>query len=110
MRRTLYATHDPSLASFFLSQGAVLAGHSRLGPKRIEFRFVADRALHLLRLYWSGAPVAVVPARLFDALRALKRRSLFLRDFSISPHHAHRCREVQIGLGRCPRTGGSRRR
>jgi hypothetical protein len=78
MRSTLYATNDPYLASFVLSQGAVLAGYTRLGPKRVEFRFVADRALHdLLRLYWSGERVPVVPARLFDALRMLKKRSLF---------------------------------
>lgn len=75
----LYPTNDAYLGSFLLSQGAVLAGFTRLGPKTVEFRFAADRRLHdLLRLYWSGQPVLVVPARLHAALRLLKRRS-FIR-------------------------------
>ncbi len=67
---------DPYLASFVLCQGAVLASCRRLGPKKVEYRFVADRHLHaLLRLYWRGVPTIVVPARLFAALRQLKSRS-----------------------------------
>jgi len=71
-----YVTNDPYLASFILSEGAVLAGLKRLGPKKVEFRFLADRQLHdLLRLYWSGVQTLVVPARLFGVLRWLKKRS-----------------------------------
>src|ERR1700693_3302416 len=72
-----YTTNDPYLASFLLSERAGLAGCHRLAPKRVEFRFVADRHLYeLLRLYWSGSPTLVVPRRLFDALRWFKSRSL----------------------------------
>lgn len=79
MTDPLYATNDPYLASFLLNQGSVLAGYTRLGPKRVEFRFVADQKLHgLLRLYWSGTRIPLVPARLFAALRTLKSRSLYL--------------------------------
>jgi hypothetical protein len=75
-----YKTHDPYLASFLLSEGGVLAGCTRNGPKQVEFRFVADRALHeLLRLYWSGVPMLVVPCELFAALRKLKSRSFVTR-------------------------------
>ena len=51
-----YVTHDTYLSAFVLNQGASLAGHRRIGPKKVEFRFLADRRLHeLLRLYWSEA-------------------------------------------------------
>jgi hypothetical protein len=71
-----YTTNDPYLASFVLSEGAVLVGCSRLGPKKVEFRFVANRALHeLLRLYWSGVAIPIAPSQLFAALRQLKSRS-----------------------------------
>lgn len=72
-----YTTNDPYLASFLLSERAVLAGFRRLAPKRVEFRFVADRRLHeLIRVYWSNERTLVVPRKLFDALRWFKRRSL----------------------------------
>ena len=68
-----YTTRDFYLASFVLSEGGALTGVKRLGPKRVEFRFVADRWLHqLLRLYWSGEPVWVKPIKLFSALKELK--------------------------------------
>lgn len=71
-----YKTTDPYLASYVISEGAVLAGCTRLGPKKVEFRFVADAHLHeLLRRYWSGARLSIAPARLFAALRLLKSRS-----------------------------------
>lgn len=71
-----YVTNDPYLASFVLSEGAALAGCTRLGPKKVEFRFTADCHLHnLLRLYWSGAATPIAPGRLFAALRQLKSRS-----------------------------------
>jgi hypothetical protein len=77
MAAPLYPTNDPYLASFLLSEGAVLAGYTRLAPKRVEFRFVADRNLHvLLRVYWSGQLILIAPARLFDTLRLIKSRSL----------------------------------
>lgn len=85
-----YQTNDPYLASFLMSEGAVLAGCTRLGPKRVEFRFVPNRELHdLLRLYWSGERLFVSPARLFDALRLLKRRSLTPAWQSSSPLPSH---------------------
>ena len=72
-----YTTNDPYLASFVVSEGGVLAGCRRLGPKRVEFRFVPSRQLHqILRVYWSGLPVHVTPYRLFAALRMLKSRTL----------------------------------
>ena len=72
-----HKTTDTYLASFLLSQGAPLADCRRLGPKRVEFCFVADERLHgLIRLYWSGEPVLLVPAKLLGALRQLKSRSL----------------------------------
>jgi len=75
-----YTTTDPCLASFVLSEGAVLADWRRVGPKKVAFHFVADRSLHqLLRLYWSAEPVPVAPSRLFAALRLLKSRS-FLKN------------------------------
>jgi hypothetical protein len=68
-----HKTTNPYLASFLLSEGAVLAGVTRLGPKKVEFRFAADLTLHvLLRVYWSNQLILVVPARLFDAFRVLK--------------------------------------
>jgi len=80
MPPALYKTNDPYLASFLLSEGAVLDGCTRLGPKRVEFRFVATKQLHqLLRLYWSWRKLAVVPARLFATLRQIKSRSFIKR-------------------------------
>lgn len=71
-----YTTTDPYLASFVLSEGAVLAGWRRIGPKKVAFRFVADHSLHqLLRLYWSAEPILVAPSRLFAVLQLLKSRS-----------------------------------
>ncbi len=68
-----HATKDQYLASFLLAEGASLAGVTRLGPKRVEVRFVADWRLHeLLRLYHSGRAIPLVPSRLFDALKRIK--------------------------------------
>ena len=76
MSAPLHTITDPYLASFLTSQKAALAGCKRIGPKQVEFRFVADRRLHdLLRLYWSDEPIVLVPSRLMDALRTLKSRS-----------------------------------
>ena len=70
-----HKTNDPYLASFVLSEGGEFAGCTRLGPKKVEFRFVANRHLHaLLRLYWRAVPTIVIPVRLFAALRRLKSR------------------------------------
>jgi hypothetical protein len=75
-----YRTTDPYLAAFIVSQGATLAGCRRLTPKKVEYRFVADRRLHwLLQLYWSDQPVLLTPSLLFTALRHLKKRSLTRR-------------------------------
>ena len=68
-----YMTKDPYLASFLVSQGAHLLRCSRPRPKRYRFWFAADAYLHaLLRLYWSGRPAFIVPAKLFMALHRLK--------------------------------------
>ena len=68
-----YETFDVYLASYLLSQGAILQGHERVGKRRTLFRFASDEKLHeLLRLYWRRLPMPVVPADLFAALRRLK--------------------------------------
>ena len=65
MDQAEYTTNDPYLASFVVSEGGTLSGCRRHGPKRVEFRFVADRRLHeTLRVYWSRLPVHVTPYRL----------------------------------------------
>jgi hypothetical protein len=70
-----YKTTDVYLSAFLLSEGAALQGRTRLAPKRVEFRFRADERLHeLLRWYWRGQPLPLVPARLFASLRTLKGR------------------------------------
>lgn len=70
----LHPTLDQYLASFLLSEEAALAGVTRLGPKTVEARFIADRRLHeLLRLYRSDLAIPIVPARLFAAHREFKR-------------------------------------
>ena len=72
----LHPTNDPYLASFLLAEEAELAGLTRLGPKTVEMRFVADWRLHeLLRLYRSGRAIPLVPSRLFAAFRKLKSLS-----------------------------------
>jgi hypothetical protein len=71
-----YMTKDPYLASFLVCQGATLRRCRRPRPKRYRFWFAADPYLHaLLRLYWSGNPAFVVPARLFATLHTLKHRA-----------------------------------
>ena len=76
MNVAIHVTNDPYLASFVLSEGVALAGSKRLGPKTVEFSFLADRRLHeLLRVYWSGQKISVAPVRLFASLRMLKKRS-----------------------------------
>lgn len=70
-----HTTTDWYLASFVLSQGIPLLGWRRLGPKKVEFRFLAGQRLHdALRLYWACVPTIVVPADLFAAHRRLKTR------------------------------------
>jgi hypothetical protein len=72
-----HVTTDPYLASFLVSQKAELAGCRRVGPKKVAYRFVATERLHrLLRLYWSGEPVWLVPSRLMGHLQTLKSRSV----------------------------------
>ncbi len=71
-----YMTKDPYLASFLLCQGVKLLRCSRPRPKRYRFWFAADAYLHaVLRLYWSGRPAFIVPARLFRALHQLKHQA-----------------------------------
>jgi hypothetical protein len=78
--KAVYTTIDPHLASFLVSEGAVLTGLKRTGPKTVLFSFEASRELHmLLRLYWGGHPIPVVPAKLLRTLRDLKRRSITRR-------------------------------
>jgi hypothetical protein len=71
-----YTTRDRYLASFVLSAGGLLVDVQRLGPKKVDYCFVAGPELHaLLRQYWGGAPIPLTPSRLFDCLRALKSLS-----------------------------------
>lgn len=77
MAAALHRTTDPYLASFLWGQRAALVGCRRLGPKKVEYHFIAGRRLHnLLRLYWSNEPVFLVPSRLFALLQTLKSRNL----------------------------------
>lgn len=71
-----YLTKDPYLASFLVCQGATLLRCSRPRPKRYRFWFQPDAYLHAsLRLYWSGRPAFVIPAKLFWTLRTLKQQA-----------------------------------
>jgi len=73
MTQPIHRTTDIYLASFLLYHGVELIGCRRLRPKVNEFQFVADENLHdLMRLYWSGEPLLIVPTRLLAALRTLK--------------------------------------
>lgn len=72
-----YTTNDSHLAAFLLCEGADLTALRRTGPKRVLFSFTASRELHvLLRQYWGGHPLPVVPSKLLDALHDLKCRSI----------------------------------
>lgn len=72
-----YTTADPHLAAFLVTEGTLLLGLRRTGPKRVLFTFPASRELHvLLRLYWGAHPLPVVPSKLLDALHDLKCRSI----------------------------------
>ena len=78
MTRPIHTVTDPLLAAFLDSQGAVLESCERLRPKKVAYRFSADQRLHgLLRLYWSGQPVPIVPGRFAASLRKLKSLSIF---------------------------------
>ena len=77
MHTAHYKTLDRYLASYLLAEGAVLAGCTRLGPKTVEYRYLADRSLHeMLRRYWSGLPLLIPPIRLFKAHQHLKSLSI----------------------------------
>lgn len=103
-----YTTNDPYLASFVVSEGGVLSGCRRLGPKKVEFRFVPSRQLHqILRVYWSGQPVHVTPYRLFAALRLLKSRTLVgsaIDDGDTPDGEGDRTQEVQAAPPPRPRS------
>lgn len=76
MPASLYETSDVYLASFLLCQGATLHSYEHASPRRVVFRFATDEHFHaLLRLYWSNAPVTIVPLALFTSLRRLKSLS-----------------------------------
>ena len=77
MTPPIHTVTDPILAGFLDSQGAVLESCERLRPKKVAYRFDADQRLHgLLRLYWSGQPVPIVPGRFAASLRKLKSLSI----------------------------------
>jgi len=73
----LHSTTDSHLAAFLVSEGARFIGLERTGPKRVHFWFIADRELHvLLRLYWGGHPIPLVPSTLLGTLHTLKCLSI----------------------------------
>jgi predicted transcriptional regulator len=77
MTTSRYTTNDPHLAAFLVSEGAELLSLARTGPKRVLFSFPASRELHvLLRQYWGGHTLPVVPSKLLDTLHDLKCRSI----------------------------------
>jgi hypothetical protein len=60
-----------------MSEGAELTALRRTGPKRVLYSFTASRELHvLLRLYWGGRPLPVVPSKLLGTLHDLKCRGI----------------------------------
>ena len=84
-----YATNDIYLASFLCHHNASLTSLTRLGPKKVELRFVADAPLHeLLRAYWSGRLIPVIPQELFGCLHRLKCLSIGRYEDS-SEHDQH---------------------
>ena len=70
-----YVTTDLYLSAFLCHRGATLTGLKRLGPKRVEFRFVATAEVHS-HLYWSGHLTPLIPWELFMCLRRLKNLSI----------------------------------
>jgi hypothetical protein len=73
----MHVTTDFYLASFLCHKGAKLLSMRRFGPKKVEFRFAANAELHhLLRLYWSGNIIPVIPWEMFMCLRRLKCLSI----------------------------------
>lgn len=77
MADATYTTTDPHLAAFLVTEGAELTGLKRTGPKRVLYSFAANRELHvLLRVYWGGHPLPVVPSKLLDELHRLKCLSI----------------------------------
>lgn len=78
MTAPLHTTTDIHLAGYLDANGATLHHTRRLGPKKVAYRFVADERVHgLLRLYWGGQPVPMVPGQFAASLRKLKRLSIF---------------------------------
>jgi hypothetical protein len=72
-----YVTTDFFLSAFLVHKGATLLGLRRLGPKKVEFRFETGESLHaLLRLFWSGHVVPVIPWELFLCYHRLKCLSI----------------------------------
>ncbi len=72
-----YLTTDFYLAAFLCNRGGALLSLRRLGPKKVEFRFRTGEQLHeLLRLYWSGNLVPVIPWELFMCYHRLKCLSI----------------------------------
>ena len=73
MTAAQYRTTDRYLAAFLCFKGAVLEDWQRLGPKKVEFCFTAGPRLHeLLRLYWSGHLLPLIPSQLFKVHHRLK--------------------------------------
>jgi hypothetical protein len=78
MTAVLHTVTDPLLAGYLDANGVVLDHCQRLGPKKVAYRFITGERLHgLLRLYWSGQPVPMVPGKFAESLRKLKRMSIF---------------------------------
>lgn len=72
-----YTTTDAHLAAFLVSEGAPLYYFQRLSPKKVLFSFPPSAELHvLLRLYWGGHPIPVIPSKLLATLHDLKCRSI----------------------------------
>lgn len=72
-----YVTMDFFLAAFLVHKGGTLRSLRRHGPKKVEFRFATGEQLHaLLRLYWSGNVVPVIPWEMFLCYHRLKCLSI----------------------------------
>lgn len=80
MTKATYTTIDPHLATFLWNEGANLCGLQRLGPKTMQYSFTADAELHvLLRQYWGGHELPIVPAKLLATRHKLKCLSITRR-------------------------------
>lgn len=74
MPMELYETSDIYIAAFLMTVGADLVGVDRSDRKRVKFQLKTDPETReeLVRGYWSGKAMTIVPSQLFSCLKHLK--------------------------------------